>query len=200
MRTFLLVAIAVCLLVPGLVFAESNEGAKLKAKWQELKQYEKQLKHKAQELEKKWAYIEEAREELEEDDDDDDHDVWDELEIRERELDLEARDMELDFERQHRELELHKMRSQMEGHNRAQMNKKSAHGMGRHHGGKKGCGVFILIAIVVHVLLAVWTYKDIREKTNSSGIWIVVVLLTGLLGAIVYAIVRLGDLKQKQNV
>ncbi len=132
-------------------------------------------------------------------------DVWDELEIRGRELELEARDMELDFERQRRELELAKMRGQIEGrnkaqqmdwHKKAQMKEKFAHGMDKHHGGKKGCGVFILIAAVVNILLAVWTYKDIREKTNSSGIWVVVVLLTGLLGAIVYAIVRLGDLKR----
>ncbi|MCK5565614.1 MAG: hypothetical protein KAJ07_10250 [Planctomycetes bacterium] len=130
----------------------------------------------------------------------DGEDVWDEFEIRERELELHAYEMELDFERQHRELELHKMRGEVEGRNRAQMKEKFRHGMSKHHGRNKGCGVFILIAIVVNVLLAVWTYKDIREKTNASGIWIVVVLLTGLLGAIVYAIVRLGDLKQKQNV
>ena len=77
------------------------------------------------------------------------------------------------------------------------MKGKFAHGRGHE---KKGCGVIVLFCIIVNILLATWTYKDIREKTNSSGIWIVVVLLTGLLGAIVYAIVRLGDMKQKQNV
>ena len=86
----------------------------------------------------------------------------------------------------------------MDWHNKAQMKEKFAHGMGRHHE-KKGCGAIVLFCIIVNILLAVWVYKDIREKTNSSGIWIVIVLLTGLFGAIVYAIVRLGDMKRPQN-
>ncbi|HUV41664.1 MAG TPA: hypothetical protein VMW23_07755 [Sedimentisphaerales bacterium] len=46
---------------------------------------------------------------------------------------------------------------------------------------------------VVHVLLAVWVYQDIRQRRRGSGIWIVVVLLAGLLGVLPYAVVRLGD-------
>ncbi len=185
MRTFLLVAITAVLLVPGMVFAEGQtiivESVDQMREKMELREMELELEARDMELD---------------------------FERQRRELELEARDMELDFERQRRELELAKMRGQIEAHNKAQqmdwhkkaqMKEKFAQGMDKHHGGKKGCGVFILIAIVVNVLLAVWTYKDIREKTNSSGIWIVVVLLTGLFGAIVYAIVRLGDLKQPQN-
>jgi hypothetical protein len=32
---------------------------------------------------------------------------------------------------------------------------------------------------------------------RGSGIWIVIVLLAGLLGALVYAVVRIGDGRQK---
>jgi len=34
---------------------------------------------------------------------------------------------------------------------------------------------------------------------HCSGIWIVIALLTGLLGALVYAVVRLGDSRQTQS-
>jgi hypothetical protein len=34
---------------------------------------------------------------------------------------------------------------------------------------------------------------DIRQLNRGSGLWIVIALLTGLLGALVYAVVRLGD-------
>ena len=174
MRKLMLLAIVAVLLIPGLVFAEEHQKGE---------------------------------------------DIWGEFEVRERELELEERRMEMDFERQHKELELERMRSQMKtGDSSRQMPrpsratikgkpmmkdkpaqakfKRGMHGRAAHGG---ACGMFMLVCIIVHILLAVWTYKDIREKTNSSGIWIVIVLLTGLLGAIVYAIVRLGDIKRQQN-
>ena len=57
----------------------------------------------------------------------------------------------------------------------------------------KGMFLIFLISIVVHILLAIWTYKD-TKKTGVSGIWVAVVLLTGLFGVIPYAIVRLYPL------
>jgi len=46
---------------------------------------------------------------------------------------------------------------------------------------------------VVNILLAIWVYQDIRKRNAGSGIWIVVTLMTGLLGALVYAVVRIGE-------
>ena len=51
----------------------------------------------------------------------------------------------------------------------------------------------MFICFIVHILLAIWVYGDIRRRNTGSGIWIIITLLTGLLGALVYAIVRLGD-------
>lgn len=56
--------------------------------------------------------------------------------------------------------------------------------------------LFVIVALVVHILLGVWVYQDIRRRQCGSGIWIVIVLLTGLLGVLPYAIVRLGDTSQ----
>ena len=54
------------------------------------------------------------------------------------------------------------------------------------------CALFML-AFVLHILLAVWVFQDIRRRNAGSGIWIVVTLLTGLCGAAVYALVRIGE-------
>jgi len=47
-------------------------------------------------------------------------------------------------------------------------------------------------------LCAVWVYQDIRRRASGSGIWIVIALLTGLLGTLVYAVVRLGENQKSQ--
>ena len=60
-----------------------------------------------------------------------------------------------------------------------------------------GLGFLFLICGIVHILAAIWVYMDIRQLNRGSGIWIVIVLLAGLLGALVYAVVRLGDGRQK---
>ena len=63
--------------------------------------------------------------------------------------------------------------------------------------GEGALGFLLLICAIVHILVAIWVYMDIRQLTRGSGIWIVIALLTGLLGALVYAAVRLGDGRQK---
>ena len=58
------------------------------------------------------------------------------------------------------------------------------------------CGLLIAMCVVVHILVAIWVFQDIRKRGTGSGIWIVIALIAGLLGALVYAVVRLGDAKQ----
>jgi hypothetical protein len=60
------------------------------------------------------------------------------------------------------------------------------------------CGLLMVMCLVVHILVAVWVYKDIRTRGTGSGIWIVIALISGLLGALVYAVVRLGDVKDQR--
>ena len=56
--------------------------------------------------------------------------------------------------------------------------------------------LLLLLVLVVHILCAVWVYQDIQKHTGESGIWVVIALLTGLLGTLVYAVVRLGGRKK----
>lgn len=56
-------------------------------------------------------------------------------------------------------------------------------------------GPMMIICFVVHILLTIWVYRDLQRRKTGSGLWIVIVLLTGLPGAIAYSIVRIGDIK-----
>ena len=57
---------------------------------------------------------------------------------------------------------------------------------------------FLFLIVVVHILVAVWVYQDIRKRNAGSGIWIVIALVAGLLGVLVYAVVRIGDNDKKK--
>ena len=103
------------------------------------------------------------------------------LDVEEREMELEQRRAEMHHENQMRELELEKARAQMKAF--------------QHHPRKDKFMPLVLLCLVVHILVAVWVFQDIRTRGTGSGIWIVIALLAGLLGALVYAVVRLGDVK-----
>jgi len=109
------------------------------------------------------------------------------LMFRERQLELEAREMDLDMQRQMQELELDERR--------ADIQRRQAMG----HGQKGGAPVFLAICAVVNILLTVWVYQDIRKRNAGSGLWIPITLLSGFFGALLYAVVRLGDQRQQST-
>ncbi len=122
------------------------------------------------------------------------------MEMQKREMDLEYRNAEMDLERRMQELELEKRKIELEHMRRPK----------EHPGHMKDnddddddddddLHPLLLLVLVVHILCAVWVYQDIRRRAGGSGIWIVIALLTGLLGTLVYAVVRLGE-SQKSPV
>ncbi len=108
------------------------------------------------------------------------------MEMRNMEMELEQRDAEMGFQRSMQELELEKNRIELERMRRGHKQRPC----------KKH--LFLFLIVVVHILLAVWVYQDIRKRNAGSGIWIVIALLAGLLGVLVYAIVRIGDNDKKK--
>lgn len=113
------------------------------------------------------------------------------MEHREREMELEHREAEMGFEREMQQLELEERKVQIE--------REREHAGRREHHGKKGAAPLLLLILVVHILIAVWVYTDIRKLNSGSGIWIVIALLTGLLGTLVYAVVRMGDARIEKS-
>ena len=95
---------------------------------------------------------------------------------------------QIEMERQ----ELEHQREQMQ-QRRPWMNRKPIEMMGWP---KPYCIFIMVMCLVVHILVAVWVFQDIRTRGTGSGLWIVIALIAGLLGALVYAVVRLGDVKQ----
>ncbi|HEG42643.1 MAG TPA: hypothetical protein ENH94_01195 [Phycisphaerales bacterium] len=141
-----------------------------------------------------------------------------EMDLEEREIELEARQQEIEMDLEEREIELESRRREMEmeleereielaAHRRMADLKIKSQEMalkypqkmsGKHPGHHKRmmCPIFMVIMVIVHILLSVWVYKDIRRRNRGSGLWIAIALLTGLLGTGVYAIVRIGDKDQ----
>jgi len=126
-------------------------------------------------------------------------DIEFQMEMQEREMELEYRNAEMDIERRMQELELEKRKIELEHMRRPK--EQSGH-MKNHDDDDDdddGAHPLLLLVLVVHILCAVWVYQDIRRRAGGSGIWIVIALLTGLLGTLVYAVVRLGE-NQKSPV
>ncbi len=57
-------------------------------------------------------------------------------------------------------------------------------------------GVWLAIAIlgvvffIIGIALAVWVYKDAKKRDMNAAVWLLIVLLTGCIGCIIYLIVR----------
>lgn len=122
---------------------------------------------------------------------------WSDLQAHKevQKIDLDRQWSELNFRKEMQKIELEKARGQIKPGLPGPMGFQGGRPMDfpRHH---SPC-MFAMMAIcmVVHVLLAIWVYQDVRKRNSGSGIWIAVVLLTGFFGALLYAIVRLGDIR-----
>ncbi len=53
-------------------------------------------------------------------------------------------------------------------------------------------GIIILIIIfwVVAIGLAVWVYKDAKKRDMNAVVWLLIVLISGCIGCIIYLMVR----------
>ena len=133
-----------------------------------------------------------------------------EAQRRRMKLKLQAMEHELDIQRRHAELDLEERELELEQARRGPQEEekdeywddKAAQShhweqKKRHDDGAFVCFIlfvkFCLFILTVNVLLAVWVFVDIRKRKMGSGIWVALVLLTGLCGAAVYALVRIGD-------
>ena len=107
------------------------------------------------------------------------------MEFHERALELKAREAELEHEQKLRELEIKEREAEIarNGDDMA--------------GKKEGGGALLLIFLIVNILLTVWVFKDMKEQEIGRALWVPIVLLTGIFGAILYAIIRNADLRAK---
>jgi hypothetical protein len=64
-----------------------------------------------------------------------------------------------------------------------------------HYPGVCILGTLLVVMVIVHILLAIWVFGDIRKRGEGSGIFIVLALLIGAIGAALYLLARIGDRK-----
>jgi hypothetical protein len=100
-------------------------------------------------------------------------------------IELEYTRAEFEFDRQMREADLRERQLELEMMRRRidrpqKLPKKEKEG-------------FFLVMIILHLLMAIWVYQDVRRKNSDNGSWIVITLLAGFFGAVVYALIRIGD-------
>ena len=57
--------------------------------------------------------------------------------------------------------------------------------------GLTGALCFIpLVLLIIGILLAVWVYKDAQKRGSSGALWLIIVILTGIIGLIIWLVVR----------
>jgi len=48
----------------------------------------------------------------------------------------------------------------------------------------------VVLWCIVAIILAVWVYSDAEKRGMEAALWMIIVLLTGIIGLIIYLIVR----------
>jgi len=178
MKGYFLIAVLTAMFVSPAVFAqEPLEGEPLPEEEMERRMYMHDMQLEQQQHEMEMDLNQKMRE----------------LELKKQRMALQQRQAEMDFNQKMRELELEKHRMALEQEQRPQK-----HPACFAHCRRAKILPILAICFIVNILVAVWIYQDIRRRNAGSGIWIVIALLTGLLGALVYAVVRLGDSRQTQ--
>ena len=52
-----------------------------------------------------------------------------------------------------------------------------------------------IVWFVIAILLCIWVYRDAESRGMSGPLWLIIVIITGIFGLIIYLIVR----KEKQG-
>ena len=48
----------------------------------------------------------------------------------------------------------------------------------------------LIVGLVIAILLCVWVYRDAESRMMNGGLWLIIVLISGPVGLLVYLIVR----------
>ncbi|KKM00180.1 hypothetical protein LCGC14_1807040 [marine sediment metagenome] len=50
--------------------------------------------------------------------------------------------------------------------------------------------IVLIIFWIIAIGLALWVYKDAKKRDMNATVWLLIVLVTGCIGCIIYVIVR----------
>ena len=63
------------------------------------------------------------------------------------------------------------------------------------------CCIVPVIWFIIAIALAIWVYKDAEKRGSSGALWLIIFLLTGFIGLIIWLIIRppIGGDKSKKG-
>ncbi|HVL87889.1 MAG TPA: zinc ribbon domain-containing protein [Candidatus Thermoplasmatota archaeon] len=50
--------------------------------------------------------------------------------------------------------------------------------------------LFFFVMLAVQIVLAIWVYTDAQKRGDNAVLWLLIVLLTGLIGVVIWLVVR----------
>ncbi len=50
--------------------------------------------------------------------------------------------------------------------------------------------IFVIVWFILWILVAVWVYKDAQKRDKNGVLWIIIVILLGIIGFIIWLLVR----------
>lgn len=58
-----------------------------------------------------------------------------------------------------------------------------------------------VIFFIIAIFIAVWVYKDAEKRGKSGALWLIIVLITGIIGLIVWLLVRpdMSEVRSEQE-
>ena len=52
------------------------------------------------------------------------------------------------------------------------------------------CIAWVIVWLVIWILVGIWVYKDAEKRGKSGALWLIIVILLGFIGIIIWLIVR----------
>lgn len=66
--------------------------------------------------------------------------------------------------------------------------------------GMIGAFIFLpIIWLIIAILLCVWVYRDAQSRGENAALWLLIVLITGIIGLIIWLIIRPEKKKKRKS-
>ena len=50
--------------------------------------------------------------------------------------------------------------------------------------------ICMVVMLIISIMIAVWVYRDAKSRGMSGALWLIIVLIAGIIGLIIYLVVR----------
>ena len=61
------------------------------------------------------------------------------------------------------------------------------------------CIGFYVVLFIIWIIIAVWVYKDAKARGENAVLWLLIVLILGIIGLIIWLIVRPKEKKEEKH-